>query len=468
MRTKIIVTVGPSSASEEVIKSFIREGVAGFRINFSHGNPQVWDKYIDLIRASAREYGVNVAIIGDLRGPQVRVGDFKEYRVKKGELVKLVYGEKTAEEKSIPLNVQRVFEVLDVGDRVLLDDGKLVFHVYEVKGNEATLLALNDGIVSPRKTIIIPGKDLGLPVITNYDMKCIEYAVSRKIDYLALSYVRNSRDIVTLRDLLEKKGGNGIGVIAKIETRESLRNLSSILRESDASIVARGDLGMYFSLEEIPSLQKKIVYESIKHGKPVIVATQLLESMVNNPQPTRSEIIDVINAVKEQVDALLLTTETAMGKYPVEAVKWLKRIIRRAEKITEKEDLTPRTRLEEPQTIRDKFAKGLVLLAESLSSKIIVYTKTGFMPSRLSRLRPSVKILVGTNNPLIARKLMIYYGIESFLVGREDEEYDYEQGLKMLYNKLLEEGKIEYGDIITQTYGRREEVLYVVKVVHVI
>ncbi|WFO75621.1 pyruvate kinase [Desulfurococcaceae archaeon MEX13E-LK6-19] len=468
MKTKILVTIGPSSADEDTIRSFMREGVAGFRINFSHGEPSVWDEYIKMIRSVEEEYGVNVALIGDLRGPQIRVGDFRQFKIRKGEQIRLVYGEKTEEEKTIPVNNRRVFEILDTGDLVLLDDGKLRFHVYDVKGEEAILLALNDGIISPRKTLIISGKDLGLPVLTQYDVECVEYAISRDMTYLALSYVRTAKDVNTLKELLEKRGRRDIGVIAKIETREALRNLSSILKEADACIVARGDLGMHYSLEEIPMLQKRIAREAIRYGKPVIVATQLLESMVSNPQPSRSEIVDIMNAVRDHVDALLLTTETAAGNYPVEAVRWLKRVVRKAEKLVEEENIYPLVRQEEAGSIRDKFAKGLVLMAESLRSKIVVYTKTGFMPSRLSRLRPRVKVLAGTNNSSLARKLSIYYGVEPFVVGRPGQDYDYEQGLKLLYEKLVGEGKLDYGDIVLQTYGRREEVLYVVKIVHVI
>ncbi|MCD6096588.1 MAG: pyruvate kinase [Thermoprotei archaeon] len=468
MKTKILITVGPSSANFEVIKAFIREGVSGFRINFSHGNPNVWDNYVKLIREAEEECNVNIAIIGDLRGPQIRIGNLKPFNVTKGDKVKLILGEKTDEENVIPVNNRRVFEILDSGDLVLLDDGKLRFHVYDIGGDEAILLALNDGTISPRKTLIISGKDLDLPVLTQYDIECVEYAISRDFTYLALSYVRTPRDITTLRELLEKRKRTDIGIIAKIETRKALHNLSSILHEADACIVARGDLGMHYNLEDIPMLQERIVHEALKRGKPVIVATQLLESMVMNPQPTRSEVVDVMNAVKDYVDALLLTEETAMGKYPIEAVKWLKRIILKAEYWTERERKLISFRQDEALSIRDKFARGLVLMAESLNSKVIVYTKTGLMPSRLSRLRPKVTIIAGTNKPSLARKLAIYYGIETVVIGSPEQDYDYEQGLKLLYEKLVREGKLNYGDIVLQTYGRKEEVLYVVKIVYVI
>ncbi|RLF19400.1 MAG: pyruvate kinase [Thermoprotei archaeon] len=468
MKTKMLVTIGPSSGNPTIIDAFMREGVSGFRINFSHGNQHVWSEYVELIRNAERECKVNVALIGDLKGPQVRIGDFKSFRIMKGDFVRLILSDKTDEDKTIPINNRRVLEVLDIGDLVLLDDGKIRLHVYDIKGEEATLLALNDGMISSKKTLIISGKDLDLPVITQYDIKCIEYAIEKEFTYLALSYVRTARDIATLRELLDKKGGSDIGIIAKIETRKAIHDLSSILREVDACIVARGDLGMHYNLEEIPILQERIIYEAIEKGRPVIVATQLLESMMTKPQPTRSEIVDIMSTVRDHVDALLLTGETAIGEYPIEAVKWLKRVINKAEELAIKEGSFLRARQENVIDVKDKFARGLVLMAESLNSKIVVYTKTGFMPSRLSRLRPKVMILAGTSKKAIAQRLSIYYGIKAFVVGRSDQDYDYEQGLELLYEKLIRDGMLNLGDTVLQTYGKKEEVLYIVKIVYVI
>ncbi len=467
-KTKILVTIGPSSANYDVVKAFIREGVSGFRINFSHGDPNTWDNYLKLISEAEEELGQYTAIIGDLRGPQIRIGDIESFEVKRGDKVTLIYSEKSSEEKTIPVSNKKIFESIEPGDIILLDDGRLRFHVQETSNDMATLIALTDGVIKPRKTIIVSGKDLELPVLTQYDIECIKYSVSRKFTYLALSYARSRRDIITLRDILDKLGGENIGIIAKIETKSAMRNLHGIVKEADAVIIARGDLGMHYSLEKIPMLQKRIAKESLAQGKPVIVATQLLESMMDSPQPSRSEIVDVINAVRDYVDALLLTNETAVGKYPVETVKWLKKIIREAEEWILIEQIPPSSRVEEPPTLRDKYAKGLVLLAESLNAKILVYTKTGLMPSSISKFRPRIQVFAGSSNIDVVRRISIYNGIKPLLVGGKGQTYDYEQGLNKLYEKLVEEGDLMYGDILVLTYGKREEALYVIKIVQVI
>ncbi len=468
LRTKIVVTIGPSSKSHEVVRSFLVEGVAGFRINFSHGEPSIWDRYVKTIGEASSELGKYPAIIGDLRGPQLRVGDFKPFKVSRGDVVILELGEKTcSDEKVVPVNYKQLFEVLEVGDVVLLDDGRARFRVEEVYSDHARLVSLGDAVIYPRKTIIVSGKELGLPTLTPSDIEAIRYAVSRRFTYVALSYVRSPRDIVMLRDLLSRLGEDSIGIIAKIETRDAVKNLAGIVREADAVIVARGDLGMHYSLEEIPRLQKIIVNKSIKNGKPVLIATQLLESMVEKPQPTRSEVVDIMNAVFDSVDAILLTNETAIGKYPIESVKWLKKILQEAEKWFYEEGREPITRKIEPESLREKYAKGLVLLAENIGSKILVYTKTGLMPSRISKYRPSVPVYAGSNNELVARKLAIRYGVNPYYIV-SDKQLDYEKGLEKLYEKLLRENQINIGDIVLLTYGPRETLLNVIKILEVI
>jgi len=470
LRTKIIVTIGPASSDYDIVKSFLREGVSGFRINFSHGDPKTWDKYLDIIKEASRELNVYPAIIGDLRGPQLRIGDFNAFKVSKGDIVTLKYSPENkyfGEEKIIPINYSRLFEFLEVGDIILLEDGRVRLRVEEAYVDHAKLIALDDAIIHPRKTLIVSRKEIELPTLTSSDIEAVKYAISREFTYLALSYVHTPRDIVMLRDLLSRLGRDDIGIIAKIETRNAIKNLKSIVSEADAVIVARGDLGMYYSLEEIPRLQKIIINESIKLGKPVLIATQLLESMVNNPQPTRSEVVDIMNAVFDSVDAVLLTNETAIGKYPVESVKWLKKILREAEKWFFEEGREPVTRRIEPLNPREKYAKGLVLLAESIGSKILVYTKTGLMPSRISKYRPSVQVYAGSSNEIIIRKLSLNYGVKPCYI-ESDKTLNYEEGIDILYKKLFTEHEISYGDIVLLTYGPREALLNVIKIVEVI
>ncbi len=468
LKTKILVTIGPASNNVELVESFLREGVVGFRINFSHGDKNTWTQYIRVINEASEKIGCYPAIIGDLPGPQIRIGDFREFSVSRGDKVRIVYSDRVEEEKIIPLPSKKVFEVVEVGDVILLDDGRLRLHVEEVGSDYIELTALNDGVVYPRKTILVAGKDIPLPTLTHKDVEAIKYAIENKFTYLALSYTRNKRDVQTLRNLLNKLDAGNIGVIAKIETKSAVNNLSEIASASDAILIARGDLGMHYSLEEIPRLQKYIARESIRHGKPVIIATQLLESMVNSPQPTRSEVVDVMNAVHDFIDSILLTNETAIGKYPIEAIRWLKKIVREAEKWIMEENIVPRVRREEPSSPRDRFAKGLVFLAESIEAKILVYTRTGSMPLRISKYRPQIPVYTGTHSETIARKLQINYSLIPIVLEKASEKTDYEKGLQLLYSKLLDENELEYGDTVILSYGPRETVLHVIKIIQVI
>ncbi len=451
IKTKILVTIGPSSSSQEVIESFMKERVSGVRINFSHGDPSTWDSYVKSLLEASEKYEHYPALIGDLPGAQVRVNVVEAFQVRKGDVVPLlVRKEGVGEGKAILIESAKFFEKLDVGDVVLVDDGRLKFIAKDVSSEGAQLISLSDGVVGPRKTIVIEGKEHEQPFLTEKSIEILKYAVSRDFTYLMLSYVRSWRDVKLVKDVLRSIGGSNVGLIAKVETRSAYENLAEVISESDAVLIARGDLGMHFGLEEIPSIQSSITLKVREAGKPVIVATQLMESMVSNPQPTRSEVVDVVNCVKEGVDAVLLTGETAVGKYPVEAVKWLKKIISTAERSL---SLLSEYRKTAQADVRDRYTLGLVLLAESLGAKLLVYTMSGTMPSRISKYRPQVEVYAGASNKAIVKKLSIYYGINALSI---DGSETYEEGLNNLYRKLLETGVLSYGDIVILTYGSKD------------
>ncbi len=463
LRVKILVTLGPSSAKYEIIRRLVGEGVSGFRINYSHGEPSIWDEWIKMINEAVSEHERRVSIIGDLPGPQVRIGEIPEQEVKMKQQVRLVYAEKTDEEGVIPIPVKKFFETLELGDTVLIDDGRIILRIIDVDENEATGLVLNDAVLSPRKTIIIFGKEIDLPTLTDKDMEYLEFSINKKLSYIALSFVRSSKDVHVVKDILASRGSE-LGIISKIETRSAIRNLREIIEASDAVIIARGDLGMHYSLEELPALQRRISREAIIQGKPSIVATQLLETMVNYPRPSRSEVVDVMNAVYDLVDALLLTDETAIGKYPVEAIRWLKRIIGSADSRILNSRITDTREKIKPASIRDKYGLGLTLLAEKIGAKILLYTKTGSTPPLISRFRPQIPVYVGTTDPRIAGKLTIYYGITPYYIDSKGKMLDYEQGVNALYNILKNKGEITYGEIIIEAYGRRETEIHEIKI----
>ncbi len=468
-RVKIIATVGPATGSYEIIKRLISEGVSCFRINYSHGEPKIWDEWISYIRDASAELDTIVSIMGDLPGPQIRIGDIKPLEIHTKDKILLVLGNSASEEKTVPIPIKKVFETLEIGDLVLLDDGKIMLRIEDVSENQAVAMALNDGVLLPHKTLVIHGKEINLPSLTERDVQYVKYSVNKDITFLALSYVRTSKDVEVIRDLVDRLTKNPLKLVAKIETRSAVNNLRSIIGASDAVIIARGDLGMHYPLEELPFLQKRIAYLSLKYGKPSIVATQLLETMVNYPRPSRSEVVDVMNAVMDLIDALLLTNETAVGKYPIETIRWLKRIVRIAEANINKTNIES-IRTDSASTLREKYALGLTLLAEHINAKILVYTKTGTIPSLISRYRPQVDVYAGSTDHRISEELTIRYGIRPYRIKvvEEDKRIDYDKGVQLLYNLLRQIGEIEYGDIIAEAYGRKETEIHSIKIRQVI
>ncbi|RLG74985.1 MAG: hypothetical protein DRO14_05130 [Thermoprotei archaeon] len=298
-------------------------------------------------------------------------------------------------------------------------------------------------------------KEFDIPPITERDLENIDFAIKHDFDYIGLSYVRRRKDIELLRDILRRKDAD-LGIIAKIETKSAVRNVKSIAESADVVLVARGDLGMNFGLEEIPHLQRLIVRSALESGKPVIVATQLLESLIEKPVPTRAEVVDVTVAVSEGVDALMLTGETAVGKYPLEAIRWLKRIVTAAE---EKVEIYTNRRV---LSLKARYAKGVAELAEDLNAKLIIYSIRGVTARLISLLRPSVPFFVGSPSNKQLRKLNILWGIKPLHVPANS----YEEGLEKTYETLRIKGAVEVGDLVVLTYGLRsdEQVIKIRKV----
>ncbi len=457
-KTKIIASVGPASWHEDVLSRLIREGADAFRINFAHAKHEEALKVIKIIRSLEERYDCRVAVIGDLRGPTIRTGEVEPYPISRGDIVKIVPKEKgSAKEKELPLPDKRVYATLEEGDIILLEGGRIKLIVEEVKTDHIIARALTDGVIKSRRTFALQNKELDLPAITDKDVKDVKFCVENDFDYISLSFVRSRFDVESLRKLIDDFGGGDIGVIAKIETRSAVNNLRNILSVSDAVMIARGDLGMFFDLTEIPRLQYSIIVEARKVGVPTIIATQLLESMVENPMPTRAEVVDVMTAVKQGVDALLLANETASGKYPVEAVRWLRKIIVTAEK-----ELAFEVPESEHDTLYEKFAKGVALMAETLNAKIIALTRRGNTARRIARYRPHVPIYAVTQSVKVARKLKLIWGIHPFLSPTISIH-----NVDPIVSMLKEKGALTYGDIAIVTAGLVEGATDIVKIVSV-
>ncbi|MEM2980180.1 MAG: pyruvate kinase [Thermoproteota archaeon] len=456
MKTKIAVTIGSSSASRETIKAMALSGASIFRINFSHGSPEEWVETAKIVRSMETELGKHFTLMGDLRGPSVRLGELRTpVKVKTGEKVQVILASKTlgGMENKIPLPNQPAFRALKKDHIILMDDGRIAFRVESASNSEVVLRALTDAVISSRKTIVIQGMDLDLQPITEEEINVIRIAVENDFDYIGMSYVKGMEDIATLRGILLSLGAKDMGIIAKIETPIGVSKLDEIIDAADSVLVARGDLGMHFPLEDVPLLQEKIVERCITKGKPVIVATQLLGSMVENPVPTRSEVIDVVSALSQGVDALMLTGETAIGKYPVEAVSWLSKIMERYEPT-----IKPlKRKVEEESSIGDRFAFGIVSLAESLNAMIGVFTKSGRTAERLASFKPNCRIISASPSRKTLRRLTLIRGIETVEVSSSD----YEAGINELEAKLK---GLPENPIVVLTYGFREEPVHIVRI----
>lgn len=458
-KTKIAVTIGAASKAKEIIRGMALSGASVFRINFSHGSPEEWSEIVKTVREIERDLGKYFALIGDLRGPSVRLGDVKNpTNVKAGERIKLVLAQETlGSDKLIPLPNPTALKTLKRGHIVLMDDGRAAFKVEEVSGSEAVLRALTDAYITSRKTIVIQGAGLDLPTITDREVKAIKFAVENGFDYIGLSYVRGEEDISMLRGILLSLGAERTSIIAKIETPIAVKRLREIVSAADVVLVARGDLGMHFPLEEVPELQRKIIRLCIEYGKPVIVATQILGSMIENPVPTRSEVVDVVSAIMDGVDVLMLTGETAIGRYPVEAVKWLSKIIERYEPTI----TPPKREVKWENRIADRFAAGIVSMAESLNAVIAVYTRSGKTAERIASFKPMCRVISASPDERTLRKLALIRGIETLRVSSQS----YEEGLEELESRIRHSKDIPENSIVILTYGMRGEPVHIVKIV---
>ena len=330
IKTKIIATVGPSCFTKEKIDSLIKSGVTCFRVNLSHGTKSEKAKCFDLLSSCRLESGIRPTILADLAGPKIRVGRVKEpIKIQKGQQV-YISNEKTGE-NVIPISEGVKFQTVMKGAKILIDDGKILLEV-EKSISKKTLLckALFDGIIQERKGINFPGIELDLPSITDQDKKDLELALSKGTDWVALSFVRSPSDYQLLQNIIKKLGFKA-PVLAKIEKWEAVKNMNDIIDTFDAVMVARGDLGVELPLEQVPGIQKKVIKKAIKAGKPVVLATQILDSMTQRPVPTRAEVSDIANAILDGADALMVTGETAVGKHPIKVIKVLSRVIAESE-----------------------------------------------------------------------------------------------------------------------------------------
>lgn len=452
-RTKIIATVGPATNSYESILELIKAGANGIRLNFSHGSHEERLEQIKWIRKASKEYAKPIAIIQDLQGPKIRLGDFDGVvTVQEGQNLRFRYGADYEREGVLPVQYD-LSKKVKRGERLYLYDGKVRTTITSVKDDIVHVRAENDGILVKRKGINLPDTDFGGDILTKKDRQDIVFGSENDIDYVALSFVQTADDINNLRNILNGLGSNS-KIISKIETRAAIENLEEIVAASDAVMVARGDLAVETEPEYVPVIQRQIIGFGLRYDKPTIVATQMMASMMESPEPTRAEVNDVATAVFIGADAVMLSDETAAGKYPIEAVKMMKRVITYAQKNLPVNSVSNVEESIDGRTKQGAICSSIISLANALSiNAIIAETKSGATVYKIASRRSKHPIIAVTSSARVAQQLAIVYSVKSFV--RKDERLQAQK----FTDWLKSQGYLKKNDIVITVSGQQPGVV---------
>ncbi|MGJ8654603.1 MAG: pyruvate kinase [Opitutaceae bacterium] len=453
-KTKIIFTVGPATAEVDMLEKMIRAGVEICRINMAHADHDWTSEIVSRVNVAGERAGRQIATMMDVKGPEIRTGDVPEtFELQQGEVFEFTFGEGIGgltEEgiRRVDVNYGGFSQDIKVGDTVLVDSGLIRFVVLEIIGQRVRCEVLIPGPMGNRRHINLPGVRVKLPALTEKDQGDIDVGVEAGVDFFALSFVREAEDLRILRRYLDEHDSDA-RIIAKIEDQQAIENLDAIIEASDGLMVARGDLGVECPYEDLPIIQSRAINSCIQQCKPVIVATHMLESMIESPIPTRAEVTDVSNAIREQADCVMLSGETTVGKYPLECVDAFKRIASRIE-----QDNGRGMRMDLVLTdARSRMLRSAAHLATEMKSAIVVFTRRGFYAQKLSSLRPNVPIYAFTDNPTLFRQLLIMRGIEPFFI--EFDHDDFECTVQSAFNELKELAWAKAGDgvvVITKVH----------------
>lgn len=419
-KTKVVATLGPASNSATVIKKLIRAGVNVARLNFSHGDHEIHKDSLDHFREAAKSLKTHAGILQDLSGPKIRVGEFENGKeiLKKGQIFTLTNKKFLGTKEKAFVNYKRLPKEVKKGSPIMIFDGKIHLEVVNVTENDIVCKVLVGGEISNRKGVNVPGANLSLSSLTAKDKKDVLFGIKHKVEFVALSFVRRAKDVRDLRKILVA-GKSKAMIVSKIETQEAVENIDEIIKESDGVMVARGDLAVEIGPEFVPTVQKSIIEKCNTLGKPVITATQMLDSMENAPVPTRAEVSDVANAILDGTDAIMLSGETATGDYPVEAVEVMSRI---AETTEEKYKNTNLEYLGDSKHTTDAVTSAVVRIANNVRARTIVaLTASGFTPRLVSRYKPHHAIVAISSNDFVCNQLSISYGVESLCVEISDD-----------------------------------------------
>lgn len=452
-RTKIVATVGPACDTYEKLLDLVKAGVNVFRLNFSHGTHESKKQIIEYIRKINDTEPYNLAILGDLQGPKLRVGEIENgsIEVKPGDILTFTNEKIVGNHQRIYVSYPNLHEDVTIGNSILIDDGKLEVKVIKIlKNYDVQVEVTLGGILSSKKGVNLPDTKISLPALTEKDLADLEFIIAEKLDWVALSFVRSVKDLIILRNKLEEKKSK-TKIIAKIEKPEALNNLRDIIVESDAIMIARGDLGVELPVEKVPLLQKQIIRKCLHRAKPVIVATQMMESMIDRNKPNRSEITDVANAVLEGADAVMLSAETATGQHPTLVVETMRKIILEVEKTDYhynlEDELAPQSH--SPSFLSDAICYNGCKLAKDVNAEALIgMTQSGYTGFMLSSYRPKSPLYVFTKEKSLVNQLSLSWGVRAFFYGEEESLDD------IIFDQidiLKQRGFIKSGDIVVST-----------------
>ena len=452
-KTKIICTLGPASESEEVIRELMLAGMNVARLNFSHGTHEEQRGKLERVKKVREELGLPVALLLDTKGPEIRTGEFEKGKVelKKGQTFVLTTEDVLGNEGKVSITYKNLVKDVQEGDSILIDDGLIGLKVVKVTEKEIICSVENGGTVSNKKGINVPGVGLKMPFISKKDKDDILFAVKEGFDYIAASFTRTADDILEIRRILEENNCNFIKIIAKVENDQGIKNVDEILRVADGVMIARGDMGVEIPLEEVPSIQKKLIRKAFETGKPIITATQMLDSMMKNPRPTRAETSDVANAIYQGTSAIMLSGETASGQYPVEALKTMVKIALRTEADIDYDERFKRRSIEDRTDITNAVSHATCTTAVDLhASAIITVTKSGRTVGMVAKHHPGCMIIGCCMDDYVCRQLNLYWGVQPLLLPKEEDA-------DALFNSAVaaaeEAGLVSRGDLTVLTAG---------------
>lgn len=447
-KTKIVATIGPASIKKEVLREMILSGLNVCRLNFSHGSYDVHEEAIKVIRELNEELGMNVAILADLQGPKIRTNEMENNGVNLvvGNEIKIIIEKVVGNEERFSINYTQLPKDVSPGERILLDDGKIALEVLETDGHSTiNCRIIQGGILSSKKGVNFPNTKISMPSLTEKDRLDLDFALEQNLDWIGLSFVRSARDIIELKHLISATGHHA-KVIAKIEKPEALENIDDIIQESDGLMVARGDLGVEIPFQNVPLIQKMLITKCIHRAKPVIVATQMMESMINSMTPSRAEVNDVANAVLDGADAVMLSGETSVGQYPVEVIQTMSNIIKEMEThegIYNKEEIPER---DQNRFISDSICFNACRLSQRVNAEaIITMSFSGYTAYKIASQRPNTNIFVFTSNVRILTQLNLVWGVKAFYY---DKHISTDHTIADIKYIMKSQGYLKQGDLV--------------------